>query len=701
MKIIHFARIATKEHIIGLVIAVAGTLSFFTSIAGFRLQKSLTELHNRKAVFETLNGEVGKLDEVLTMSAKMAAATGDLAWEERYNKFAPILDSTIKILLKNFPELEVAKRIEDANLALVDMERESFSLLKKGRGKQAIALLNSRGYEKLKEIYSFGMRDAGRLLESMLTKRLKDAEWETRALAILALSLLGFSIVGWMYVFRRLKTSIVLQNELQESKRELELIADNVPGVVSRVDRDGRYVYANKTYEIWFGLDRKQLIGSTHRTVLPPNVYARAEPGIRRALAGQEVRYESEVVTVAGKKLSVYATLIPYKNFNGDPDGFFTFVSDITEIKRSEQKFATLFQASPTPYFFFDDSGIIDCNMAAVQILEGKNKDEILSKHPADFSPTYQLDGKTSQQKSVEMDRLAREKGLHRFEWIHKTLSGKDFPVEVTLAPIKLEGRDVLLVSWSDLTQIKEKEEKLLQSSKMSSLGEMAGGIAHEINNPLAIIKGKANYIKKQIKNDVLDKERINEDLTKIEMTTDRIAKIIRGLRSFSRNATADPMEEVLVSSIVNDTLELCRERFRNHSIDLRVSGNMDMRLECRSAQISQVLINLLGNAHDAVENLSEKWVSIEVVSQKDCILINVMDSGKGIPGPVAEKMMLPFFTTKEVGKGTGLGLSISIGIAKEHHGKLKYDAQSKNTKFVLQLPLKQPKTITTKKEAA
>jgi C4-dicarboxylate-specific signal transduction histidine kinase len=174
----------------------------------------------------------------------------------------------------------------------------------------------------------------------------------------------------------------------------------------------------------------------------------------------------------------------------------------------------------------------------------------------------------------------------------------------------------------------------------------------------------------------------------------ERIAKIIQGLRSFSRNADSDPMEKTQISQIVKETLELCSERFKNQSVDLQVNCAIETKIECRPTQISQILMNLLGNGFDAAENLQEKWVRLDVSSTPDSVIISIMDSGKGIGPQVAAKMMQPFYSTKEVGKGTGLGLSISKRIVEEHHGLLSYDSSSHHTRFVLQLPIKQPVAI-------
>ncbi len=248
-----------------------------------------------------------------------------------------------------------------------------------------------------------------------------------------------------------------------------------------------------------------------------------------------------------------------------------------------------------------------------------------------------------------------------------------------------------LLGICEDITEQKNAQISLIHSCKMASLGEMAGGIAHEINNPLAIISGRAANLRRLVQAGGENHAKVSESLKSIEDTVERIAKIIKGLRAFARSAEGDPMVFSKVSTIVQDTLQLCKERFKNHVIDLRVKCDPEVQIECRPEQIVQILVNLLGNAHDAVEKLDERWVTLDIEVTTKSVKIETVDSGKGIPKSIADKIMAPFFTTKDIGKGTGLGLSISKGIAEDHHGHLTYNAKSKNTSFVLELPLKQP----------
>jgi C4-dicarboxylate-specific signal transduction histidine kinase len=229
--------------------------------------------------------------------------------------------------------------------------------------------------------------------------------------------------------------------------------------------------------------------------------------------------------------------------------------------------------------------------------------------------------------------------------------------------------------------------EQFVSTAKLSALGQMASGIAHEINNPLAVIQGKAQQIQYRINQGAFTIEQTKKDANKIEQTVDRIAKIIQGLRTFSRNAEQDPIQPTRLDSIVSETFELCSERFKNNQINLTVECPNELRADCRAAQISQVFMNLLLNSFDAVELLQDKWVKLVVEQIGTEIQISVTDSGAGIKEDVRRKMMEPFFTTKPVGKGTGLGLSICRGIIEGHGGRFEYDSSSVNTRFKITIP--------------
>jgi C4-dicarboxylate-specific signal transduction histidine kinase len=233
------------------------------------------------------------------------------------------------------------------------------------------------------------------------------------------------------------------------------------------------------------------------------------------------------------------------------------------------------------------------------------------------------------------------------------------------------------------LTELEVQQQVLAHSAKMSALGEMAGGIAHEINTPLAAITLKAESL---IFNDDNSDATVRglEDIISI---SEKLAKIVLGLRRFSRDGQLESMTPTAVDTIIDETLTLCAEKFRGQGVELRVRTTSALLINCNPEQISQVLLNLLNNAFDAVVVRDEKWIAVESYAEGSEVCIRVVDSGPGIPREVHEKMMQPFFTTKAVGKGTGIGLSISKGIIERHQGTFKYDAACTTTAFEIRLP--------------
>ena len=286
--------------------------------------------------------------------------------------------------------------------------------------------------------------------------------------------------------------------------------------------------------------------------------------------------------------------------------------------------------------------------------------------------------------------------GLERtFERAVTDQDGAEHRVIISYVPDRIDG-DIegvyIYVTDNSLLRKLQNERRgyethLIASSKMSMLGEMAAGLAHEINNPLAIINGTAAVLHAALKNKRLTDEVLETGLVKIDATVQRIAKIIRGLRTFARDTGEDPKMNTPLASVVSDTLDLCRERVRNRGITLKAALPANAHLRCNAAQVSQILINLISNAVDAVEAGGEKWIEVSADVSDGRVKIFVTDGGLEIPREVTERMMNPFFTTKPVGKGSGLGLSISKGLAESNGGTLDYVPNTKNTCFVLDLP--------------
>lgn len=239
------------------------------------------------------------------------------------------------------------------------------------------------------------------------------------------------------------------------------------------------------------------------------------------------------------------------------------------------------------------------------------------------------------------------------------------------------------------MSEIENSQTVLTQSAKMTALGEMAGGIAHEINTPLSAILLNAEILKD--KADQATPELIRKRAETIIKIVARVSKIIMGLKRFSRNSDNSEKSRVLVQTIVDDTLTLCSEKFKSHSVDLEIKlDGSDLTVHCVPEHISQVLLNFLNNSLYALndtETIHDKWISIHAHKQNEVVEISVTDAGQGLPEKIQAKLMQPFFTTKPPGLGTGLGLSISKGIVEQSGGEMFYDKKCPNTRFVIRLP--------------
>lgn len=257
-----------------------------------------------------------------------------------------------------------------------------------------------------------------------------------------------------------------------------------------------------------------------------------------------------------------------------------------------------------------------------------------------------------------------------------------------------LRSLQIVNENLENLVQIRTQELEAqraagYESAKMASLGVMSAGVAHEINTPLATIQLTAGSLLQMAEgNTPMDKGMVATAAHRIEATTERIAKIIRALRAFSRDVDRDSLQIVPVKQLIDDTLLLCSERFYNSTIQMETTAvPADLSVECRPVQIQQVLLHLLNNSFDAIAEASDKkWIRIVAEKAGPEVQIQITDSGSGIPPAIQKNIMEPFFTTKGVGKGIGLGLSVANGLMQSNNGRLELDPSCPNTCFKLSL---------------
>lgn len=476
-------------------------------------------------------------------------------------------------------------------------------------------------------------------------------------------------------------------------------IFENLLDGFVRTDDQGIVLDWNLQAEKILGWAKSEAIGKPIvELVIPNERRAQHGPRIKKLLSTGQSEFLNQRIHVNtrhrnGNDVRIELSLFPIKNDTQTQYG--ACIRDITDfalavekLRASEEQYRSLVENAPDIILTIDrEFKITFINRMAPSY----QREQVIGKSAMLFIPEYDHERIKAIYQSILDTHLPR---TFETEGIHS--DGSKVWYDTSASPIfsgsEVVGITILTRDVSAMKQaqedLKKHHEQLIISAKLSSLGEMAAGIAHEINNPLAIIYGTASQAKRKFDNGTLEKERLAENLSTIITTTERIAKIVKGLRTFSRESVGDPMTTNYLWQIIEDTLELCKEKFRFHSIDLEVICEQDIKIDCRPSQISQVIMNLLSNAYDAVEQLTSRWIKVIAEKKAGFVELSVTDSGNGIPPEIVAKIMQPFFTTKSIGKGTGLGLSISTGIAESHGGKLSYDKDGPNTRFILVLPM-------------
>lgn len=235
-----------------------------------------------------------------------------------------------------------------------------------------------------------------------------------------------------------------------------------------------------------------------------------------------------------------------------------------------------------------------------------------------------------------------------------------------------------------DAQMVSEIEKNLETHSRMTSLGQVAATIAHEINTPLTSIMFRVEYLLNQTK----QTPEAQTQLKQIVSTVQKISKITEGVKQVARDGAEDPFESVNLQSLIQDVYSLCENKTLRHKVKLTSEIDYNGKIYGRQVQLTQVLVNLINNSVDAIKDQTSPWIKIKISSQNSQVIIKVQDSGLGIKPEVAAKIFKPFFSTKPQGEGTGLGLGLSKKIVEQHKGTLVVDTTEMNTTFVLTMPI-------------
>lgn len=345
---------------------------------------------------------------------------------------------------------------------------------------------------------------------------------------------------------------------------------------------------------------------------------------------------------------------------------------------------------------------ILSFNKKAKQLW--RNNSLTIGKELAELLPSYTILNELSEGELILFDQSELYKNMK------SPLVEKGFQVQISLpfqgvnphwyqVEVKSFKDDLFLMCFQDVTHlieaqelIKNQQKTLVEQSKMTALGQMSSGMAHEINNPLAIISSEAEELLEIAEDEGQVSQKDAETISQnIKTTTGRIAKIIKGLRIFARQTESNELVEASIEDVVDEVLGMASEKFKTSGVKFTVekpNGGAE-KLIINEVQIIQVMVNLLNNAYDAVKEQKDRKISFEWSVLPNCHLFTVSDNGPGIQKQNMNKIFDPFFTTKKVGQGTGLGLSLSRSIIEEHGGTLEVLPSEDGAKFLLKLPIR------------
>ncbi len=393
-------------------------------------------------------------------------------------------------------------------------------------------------------------------------------------------------------------------------------------------------------------------------------------------------------------------------------------------LQSSEEQHRALFQSSADALMTLEPPSwhFTSSNPATVRLFGMKEAADFLSRTPWDLSPAVQPDGGRTEDKAREMIQIAMQQGSHFFEWQHQRLDGSQFPATVLLTRVEVGGRAFLQASIRDMTEWRNMQSQVAQADRLSSMGMLAAGVAHEINNPLSYVlynlesvaddlPGISSTIRelqtrlnapegvdgatppldelaRAVNPALLDdiQARFRDALGGVH----RIRDIARGLGTFSR-VEKDQTVPVDLMHVIEVAINMAYNEIKYRARLVKDYGRIPVVL-ASEGRLSQVFLNLIINATHAIEegDVEHNQIRVRTWSENGQVLAEVRDTGSGIAPEDLERLFEPFFTTKKIGVGSGLGLAISRSIVESYGGSIEVKSQAgKGTSFTIRLPVR------------
>ena len=484
------------------------------------------------------------------------------------------------------------------------------------------------------------------------------------------------------------------QDELNKQTDRFRQLFEQVPCAITVQDRNYRLIEYNQEFEDTFAPKAGDFCyyaykGRTEKCENCP---------VERTFRDGGTHYSEEAgLTKSGEPAHWIVRTSPIRDEAGEIVAAMEMCLDIThsrilekQLQEAEKNYHDIFNNIPNPVFVLHKESlkILDCNHSVLTVY-GLEPGELLSSSFLDLF----LD----EDKSDYSARIRGGRVINQARQRHK--DGRTLYVNIRVSPSQYRNQEVLLVTTGDITKRLEAEQQLIQASKMATLGEMASGVAHELNQPLAVIKTAGSILMKKLRQSALpvDETLLNVSI-KIDANVDRAANIIDHMRQFARKYDTR-LEPTQINQVIEKAFEMFDQQFTVRGIE--TDWSLDPRLPVIMAEpnrLEQVFVNLFINARDALEGKgrlhvevkNDKRVRIVTRLEKAAVHVEICDTGVGIPPAIAQKIFEPFFTTKEVGKGTGLGLSISYGIVSELGGEIFVKpGPGGGACFVIRFPLK------------